>query len=118
MPAETLPPIGPNLLMHFFMHPEEAVSRSVLLQNIPKRKNDKLEPCSIAGSSTGWGIDIVTCADELKLFGVAFSGTLASVVFGITWAIQMHDLQGGFAVAAFVLALFGFAIASLKALNY
>ncbi|KAH4479190.1 hypothetical protein HBH89_252560 [Parastagonospora nodorum] len=92
MPAEIIPPIGPNLLMHFFMNPEEAVSHSVLLQNIPKRKNDKLEPCPTAGSSTGWGIDIVTCVDEFKLFGVACSGTLASVVFGIAWAIFMHDL--------------------------
>ncbi|KAH8636771.1 hypothetical protein IG631_08606 [Alternaria alternata] len=50
MPAETVPPIGPNLLMHFFTHPDESPSYPVLLPSIPKRKNDKLEPCPIRGS--------------------------------------------------------------------
>jgi hypothetical protein len=118
MPADTIPPIGPNLMMHFFTHPEEAASHSVILQCIPKRKIDKLEPCPIAGSSTGWGIDIVTGIDQFKLFCLGFLGSLMSVVFGITWAVVKSDIQGGFAVAGFMLTLFGFAIASLKALDF
>lgn len=118
MPADTIPPVGPNLLMHFFTHPEEATSQCVILRCIPKRKNDKLEPCPIAGSSTGWGIDIVTGIDQLKLFGLGFLGSLASVVFGICWTVVKRDIQGGFAVAGFTLALFGLAIASIKALDF
>jgi hypothetical protein len=118
MPADTIPPIGPNLLMHFFTHPEEATSQSVILRCIPKRKVDKLEPCPIAGSSTGWGIDIITGIDHLKLFGLGFSASLASVVFGISWATVKSDIQGGFAVAGFMLALLGFAVGSLKALDF
>jgi hypothetical protein len=118
MPAETIPPIGSNLLMHFFEHPEEAPSQSVLLNCIPKRKNDKLEPCPIAGSSTGWRIDVITGTDELKLFGFGFFGSVVSVVFGLAWAVAKKDIQGGFAVAGFMLTCFVFAIASLKALDF
>ena len=117
MPAETIPPIRPNLLMHFFSHPDEAASLPVLLPSIPKRKNDKLQRCPIAGSSTGWGIDVITGADELKFFGLGFLGSLTSVVFGLVWPIGKGDLQGGFAVAGFMLTLM-FAIASLKALDF
>jgi len=50
MPADNVPPIGPNLLMHFFLHPEESPSSAVLLPSIPKRKKHRLEPCPVRGS--------------------------------------------------------------------
>jgi hypothetical protein len=54
MPADTeLLPISPNLMMYFFLHLDEAASRSVLLQSIPKQKKDKLELCPVADSSLG-----------------------------------------------------------------
>jgi hypothetical protein len=118
MPAETIPPIGSNLLMHFSTHPHEAASQPVLLPCIPKRKNNRLEPCPIRGSSLGWGLDVITAVDELKLFGLGLLGSLASVIFGLAWAVGKGDIQGGFAVAGFMFALIAFAIASLKALDF
>jgi hypothetical protein len=117
MPAETVPPIGPNLLMQFFIHPDECASHPFLFPSIPKRKNDRLEPCPIKGSSVGWGIDVITGVDELKLFGLGLLGTLASIVFGIAWSTARKDIQGAFAVAGFTFTLFAFAIASCKALD-
>jgi hypothetical protein len=118
MPAETIPPVGPNLLMHFFTHPHEAASQPVLLPCIPKRKNDRLEPCPIRGSIVGWSIDVITGVDELKLFGLGLLGSLASVVFGLAWAVGKSDIQGGFAIAGLMFALSTFTIASLKALDF
>jgi hypothetical protein len=117
MPAETVPPIGSNLLMHFFTHPEEATSHPVLLRCIPKRKSEELEPCRIKGWSTGWGLDLITGVNELKLFGLGFIGSIASAVFGIAWACLKNDIQSGFTVAGFLLTYFVFTLASLKALD-
>jgi hypothetical protein len=118
MPAETVPPIGPNLLMHFFTHPEEAASHSVLLQCIPKRKTAELEPCQIKGWSTGWGLDLTTGVNELKLFGLGFVGSLASAVFGIAWACIRNDIQSGFTVAGLILTYFVFTVASFKSARF
>lgn len=117
MPADTIPPIGPKLLMHFFLHPDHAAVRPILLANIPKRKKDELVPCPVAGSSMGWGIDITTGVDQLKLFGICFVGTLVSTIFGIVWAIVRKDIQGGFAVSGFMLTVAVTMIGSLKALD-
>jgi hypothetical protein len=118
MPAETMPPIGSNLLMHFFIHPEEATSHSVLLQCIPKRRNEKLEPCPQSGSSTGWGLDLMTGSNEMKLFGLGFIGSVVSSVFGIVWACFKNDIQSGSTVAGFILTSFIFTLASIKTLDF
>jgi hypothetical protein len=117
MPADTIPPIGPNLLMHFFLHPDHAAMKPILLSNIPKRKKDRLEPCPIAGSSMGWGIDVITGLNQFKLFGLCFLGAFASIAFGLAWAIVKRDIQGGFAVAGFMLTLAVTATGSLRALD-
>jgi hypothetical protein len=104
--------------MHFFTHPEESASHPVLLPSIPKRKNDKLEPCPIKGSSVGLGIDVTTGVDELKLFSLGLLGTLAGIVFGLGWSLVKEYIQGAFAVAGFLFTFFTFAIAGLKALDF
>lgn len=118
IPAETIPPIRPNLLMHFFLHPDHAASRPVLLPSIPKRKRDKLEPCPIKGSSVGWGLDVVTGPNELKILLYGLVGCSLSMVFGIVWSVVISDIQGGFGVTGFMLAFFSFLVGSLKALDW
>jgi hypothetical protein len=107
MPAESMPPIGPNLLMHFFPHPDHAAARPVLLRSIPKRKRDKLEPCPIKGSSVGWGLDVVTGPNEVKIFLYGLLGCFLSMLFGIVWTVVMSDIQGGFGVAGFMFPFLG-----------
>ena len=68
--------------------------------------------------SIGWGLDVITGVDELKLFGLALLGTFASIVFGLVWSVVKHDIQGAFAVAGFFFAIFAFTIASVKALDF
>jgi hypothetical protein len=118
MPAETIPPVGSNLLMHFFNHPEDASPRPVLLMCMPKRKREKLEPCPIRGSSVGWGIDVTIGTDHLKLFLLGLLACVASLIFGVVWTVRMEDIQGEFGAAGFIFALLGFAVASLKALDF
>ncbi|KAI9148833.1 hypothetical protein HJFPF1_10875 [Paramyrothecium foliicola] len=45
------PPIGPNMLMHYFEHPEHADIVPVLFRRVPKRLRNKLTACPVKGSS-------------------------------------------------------------------
>ncbi|KAK5654570.1 hypothetical protein OQA88_7199 [Cercophora sp. LCS_1] len=56
MPSETLPPIGPNTLIHFFEHPSHAGVVPILYRRIPKKLKEKLVACPRIGSLVGWGI--------------------------------------------------------------
>lgn len=115
MPAQTIPPVGSNLLLHFLLHPDHASPNRVILPSIPKRKRNKLEPDPIKGSGVGWGIEVVNGTNQFKIFIYGLFACLTSMVFGIVWSVVKDDIQGGFGVAAFMIASFGFAIASLKA---
>lgn len=108
VPAETNPPIGPNLLMHLFAHPEDAEVLPVLFRKIPKRLRDKLEPCPVKGSAVGWGVQFVEGIDWFVVFLCGCVGFTLAFIFAVVWSIIRRDIQGGFAIAAFMLAFLGF----------
>jgi hypothetical protein len=60
MPAETIPPIGPNLLMHFFTHPDESASHPVLFPSIPKRKKNKLSLLTSLLKAASWDTTVTS----------------------------------------------------------
>lgn len=53
IPAERIPPVGTNLMMHWYEHPEEADVGRVCLEKLPKKLRDKLKVCPTRGSSEG-----------------------------------------------------------------
>ena len=59
MPADVMPPIGSNHLMHLFEHPEHAEVIPVLYRKIPKTLRARLVACPRKGSSVGWGLQFV-----------------------------------------------------------
>ena len=104
MPADFIPPIGENHMMHLYTYPEEAEHKGICLGKIPK----KIEglawlPTHSQGSKVGWGLHFVEGLDITKLWVLGFIGFVISIMFGIAWSIIKDDIQSGFAVAACML---------------
>ena len=60
VPAELIPPIGENHLLHLFTHPEDAddVGEPCLCR-MPKKLRERLLICPSRGTRLGWGIYFV-----------------------------------------------------------
>ena len=104
VPAEFIPPIGENHMMHLYNHPEETEHTAVCLEKVPK----KIEglawlPTHPGGSKIGWGLHFVEGLDIKKLSVWGFIGVMISITFGVAWFLVKGDLQSGFAVAACML---------------
>lgn len=71
-PCDLIPPVGENLMAHFFHHPEEANDRSVTCLRAPKKRPDKLVICPQRGTRVGWGIQMVEgwIASRIWLLGL------------------------------------------------
>ena len=109
-PAECNPPIGPNLLMHLFDNPDHAECVPVLYKKIPKKMRERLIACPVKKSAMGWGIYFVEGLNISAIFIYGCSGFVSALVFAIAWSIIRHDIQGGFAIAAYMLAFLGFCV--------
>lgn len=114
-PAQTNPPIGPNLLAHLFEHPVDAGVLPVLYRKIPKKLHAKLQACPQKGYAVGWGIQFI---EGLNLFMIVIAGCFgfaAALISALAWAILRQDIQGGFAIAGFILAFVGFLLGIARA---
>lgn len=103
-PAEFIPPIGENHMMHLYTYAEEVEHTGICLGKVPK----KIEglgwlPTHPQGSKVGWGLHFVEGLDVAKLWVCGFIGFVISIMFGIAWSMIKDDMQSGFAVAACML---------------
>ena len=104
MPAEFIPPIGENHMMHLYTYPEEADHTGICLGKIPKKIGGLgWLPTQSQGSKVGWGLHFVEGLDVMKLWVWGFIGFMMSIMFGIAWSMIKDDMQSGFAVAACML---------------
>ncbi len=108
MPAEVMPPIGSNLLMHLFEHPEDAEVTPVLYRKIPKKLRDRLEACPVKGSSVGWGLRFVEGMNLLAFFIYGCWGFTVALLVALGWLAVKGDVQGAFAIAGFIIAFLMF----------
>lgn len=117
MPADLIPPVGENHMLHLYTHPEDAnASTGVCLGRIPKKLRERLRACPVQGTSLGWGIHIIEGWHFNLLWLTAFIIVLlASLTFLISWAILQHDLQGACGVAAYMLAFATLTVGSVQA---
>ena len=100
MPAELIPPVGENHMMHLYEHPEEAEDTAVCLNKVPKKVRERLQVCPQRGTGLGWGVHFIEGLHWVKLWMLGLSGLIASVLFGVCWSILRDDVQGGFGVSA------------------
>ena len=104
MPAEYTPPIGKNLMKHWYDYPEEASAMQDCFGKVPKKLTAKVTACPTKGSSSGWGLCFTEGLSLMKVSCCCFLCLAISATFGIAWSVVRSDVQGGFGVACFMLA--------------
>ena len=110
------PPIGSNLLMHFFHHPEDASAITPCFQKIPKKRKEKLSVCPVKGISPGWGLCFHEGWSWRKILAwCCLTFVLASIgVCVLYWKFE-HKMQDAVALGTFMLACFGIGVSTLQA---
>ena len=100
MPAETIPPVGENYMMHLYDHPEDADEATVCLGRIPKKLREQLKVCPQRRTGLGWGVHFVEGFHWTKFWILGVVGLFVCVGFGVSWSKIKHDVQGGFSITA------------------
>ncbi|KAH7322667.1 hypothetical protein B0I35DRAFT_426223 [Stachybotrys elegans] len=104
MPADIVPPIGPNVLVHLFDHPSHAAVLPLLYKRIPKKLQEKLVPCVVKGSSLGWGIEVKEGLNMFVFFLCGCAGFILCLAAAISWTVGRSDIQGGVGIGSFMMA--------------
>ena len=110
IPAEVIPPVGENHMMHLYEHPEDAEETGDCLDKVPKKLRDRLLVNSGQRTKIGWGVYFIEGLHWMKVWVIGFVGLLASVAFGLCWAAVRNDIQGGFAVTGCMMMLLTFTV--------
>jgi hypothetical protein len=116
LPAEVIPPVGKNFLMHIYNHPEDADQETVCLTRFPKRIKERLK-LGEADVPIGWGIEFVEGIHWKKVWCFGFAIVLLSLSTGIVWSCTKEDVQGGFGIAGFMMAFLMFTVGMVQAAN-
>ena len=115
-PYDSIPPVGENLMAHLFHHPEHATEMSVTCLRTPKKLKARLAVCAQRGTSVGWGVHLVEGWVMTRVWSLTlFTFVFGSLVFGICWSVLRHDIQGAFAVSAYIIALLGLVVGTVQA---
>ncbi|CAM1510656.1 Fc.00g009910.m01.CDS01 [Cosmosporella sp. VM-42] len=104
MPADVVPPIGPNHLAHLFEFPDHADVVPILWNRVPRKLRAELVACPIKGSSVGWGLQFVEGVDWVVFFLYGCLGFAVCLLVALIWAVAKGDVQSGFAIGGFLLA--------------
>ena len=116
VPAEIIPPVGENHMLHLIENPTHAEEDGFVLDRIPKKLRQRLLICPRRGTGIGWGIYFIEGWHLSVITVVAFVVLLAgSLAFLICWSVLKHDVQGASGVAAYIIAFLGLAIGSIQA---
>ena len=101
IPAETIPPIGTNYLMHLYEHPDHADDGPFCLERIPKKVREqlRLSPHQAPGL-LGWGVYFAEGFNWPKFWVFGSVLLSLSVLFGLCWSTLRQDIQGGFGITA------------------
>ena len=108
-----LPPIGHNEMMHYFHKSCTGQNDDSHIRRLPGHRENPVPFQPSEEEKYVWGIELVESESRewlylsIPVFFIFFS----SLIFGIVWAVLLHDIQGGFAVAGYIvtggLALLG-----------
>jgi len=119
-PLTTYPAISANAFLHYMSctHSEASLSRGKKWFNrLPKRLERGLEELrrssNIEMDVTGWGIHII---EGPNVAAIAFLTSVVMVLCGIgstVYGVVRKDVSGGFAIGAFVVAMWGSTMATL-----
>ena len=113
-PPEIIPPVGENLLMHLYEHPEDADDDAFCLDRIRKKLRERLVRPQ-RGRGVGWGVHLKEGLNLKKTCIFGLPGLFFSALFGVIWSVKRDDVQGGSGVAAFVMAALTFTTGIVQA---
>ena len=103
-----LPPVGEQLMTHYFYYPDHAPERPIVCDRAPKKRRERLTVCPEKGTSLGWGVHLVEgillSRALCLLFAVFMIGSLS---FGVSWTVLKHDIPGAFGVASWLVTFGG-----------
>lgn len=108
IPPELMPPIGSNILVHYFENPQHSSVFPDLYRRIPKKLRTKLIPCTRKGSAIGWGIQFVEGLNTFLFFICVSGGFLICFLVALAWTIAKDDVQGGMGIGGFLLTFMAF----------
>ena len=91
--------------MHLYHHPQDAREEIFCLTPFPKKIEEKLQVPNDADAKSGWGLHYVEGMNWPKTHGAGLMACLSSLIFEIVWTKLKDDVQGGFQVSAFMLAI-------------
>lgn len=114
MPAEFEPPIGKNQMKHLYDYPDHAGELPICFARVPRKLHERLSYKSVADRNEGWGVCFIEGVSwsRVCLFGLV--GVMACTIFGIAWTVLKDDVQGGFGVASYMLAVLVLALGALQ----
>jgi len=117
IPAEIVPPIGENDMMHLFHHPDHAdEGLSWRLSRFPKKLHEQLRACPERGPGLGWGIMFVEDWHIKKIWVVAFVLVgFGSAIFAILWSVYEHSIQDACSISSYVIAFLTLGIGTTQA---
>lgn len=114
--CDVIPPVGENLMTHWFQHPEEAWDILYAYSRFPKKRKGELEVNPSYGPRVGWGIQIVEGWIGSRVWLLSLSLFLCgSLAFAICWTVLKHDIEGAFGVSAYVVALLTLVVGAAQA---
>jgi hypothetical protein len=115
-PPELNPPLGSNLLMHLFKHPELAGTKKHCLRKIPRKVRNRLVVLDENDDAIDWGLQFIEGWSKKRLmYMAALTFALSSFVVMILVSVLGHDIQNAGAIASFMLSFVTIGIATVQA---
>jgi len=114
MPAIRKPPVGKDIMMHSYDHPEHAAELPVCFSKVPRKLKERLSAAPATGSSEGWGICFVEGVSWTRVCALGFVGFSASLIFAVSWTLVRGDIQGAFGVASYMLGALALGLGALQ----
>ena len=89
-------------MMHLYLAPEHCRALTYCRDRFPKHALPEPIFATDQDEVTSWGVELVEGKDVAFFCVLGALITLISVLVGVLWAVLLHDVQSGFAVASFV----------------
>jgi hypothetical protein len=115
-PPELNPPLGSNLLMHLFKHPELAGTKKQCLKKIPRKLRSRLAIIDEEDDAIGWGLQFIEGWSKKRfMYMTALTFGLSSFVVMVLVSILGQNIQNAAAIASFMLSFVTMGIATAQA---
>ena len=105
-PLEPLPPMPPEILLHYLDHGEKDLSlyrRTVWSPRLCKRLDTRIIDSGVP--TYGWGIHIIEGPNRQAVFWFVMVTIFSSVLSSILWSTLRNDMQGGTGLGTLIVAL-------------